>query len=145
MNQAAKEKFRIEEYVRWSDVDFAGLICYGSYLRFFEIAETELFRAAGLPYGEVFERFNIWLPRVQLHCDFHHPALLDDLLSVTAFIGRFGRKSLTLNFQVHRAKDSQLLAEGRFVMVAVDRKNFQSVPLPEELVASLSRFSFPLE
>ena len=75
-------KFTIQEYVRWSDVDFAGLICYGAYLRFFEFAETELFRAAGLAYGEVFERFDIWLPRVQLHCDFHSPALLDDLLSV---------------------------------------------------------------
>jgi acyl-CoA thioesterase FadM len=38
----------IEEYVRWSDVDFAGILCYGAYLRFFEIAETELFRTAGL-------------------------------------------------------------------------------------------------
>src|SRR2546425_3650192 len=37
----------IEEYVRWSDVDFAGIIFYGSYVRFFEIAETELFRACG--------------------------------------------------------------------------------------------------
>jgi YbgC/YbaW family acyl-CoA thioester hydrolase len=134
------EKFTIQEYVRWSDVDFAGLICYGAYLRFFEIAETELFRAAGLPYGEVFERFDIWLPRVQLHSDFHHPALLDDLLSVSAFIGKVGKRSLTLNFEVRRSKDDQLLAEGRFVMVAVDRKSFKSVPLPEELIAHLSRF-----
>src|SRR5829696_6179016 len=132
------QKFTVQEYVRWSDVDFAGLICYGSYLRFFEFAETELFRAAGLPYGEVFERFDIWLPRVQLHCDFHSPALLDDLLSVSAFIGRVGKKSLTLNFEVNRVKDGCRLAEGRFVMVAVDRKTFKSVVLPEELVAKLS-------
>jgi hypothetical protein len=33
--------FVIEEYVRWSDVDFAGIIFYGSYVRFFELAETE--------------------------------------------------------------------------------------------------------
>ena len=133
--------FTIQEYVRWSDVDYAGLICYGSYLRFFEFAETEMFRAAGLPYGEVFERFNIWLPRVQLHCDFHHPALLDDLLSVSAFIGRIGTKSITLNFEVRRVKDENLLAEGRFIMVAVDRKTFKSVPLPEELIAHLAQFT----
>src|SRR5262245_46320193 len=126
------EKFTIQEYVRWSDVDYAGLIFYGSYLRFFEIAETELFRTAGLPYEEVFRRFDIWLPRVQLHCDFHHPALLDDLLSVSAFIGRVGTKSLTLNFEVKRVKDDQLTAEGRFVLVAVNRQTFKSVPLPEE-------------
>src|SRR3989442_1060926 len=52
----------IEEYVRWSDVDFAGIICYGAYLRFFEIAETELFRTAGLAYRDVFDRYDVWFP-----------------------------------------------------------------------------------
>ncbi|KAF0249106.1 MAG: ybgC, partial [bacterium] len=130
-------KFSIQEYVRWSDVDYAGLICYGAYLRFFEMAETELFRTAGLPYGKVFEEFDFWLPRVQLHCDFHHPALLDDLLAVYAFIGRIGTKSLTLNFEVYRSKDNLLLAEGRFVMVAVSRKNFKSIALPPLVIEKL--------
>jgi YbgC/YbaW family acyl-CoA thioester hydrolase len=135
------QKFSIQEYVRWSDVDFAGLICYGAYLRFFEMAETELFRAVGLPYGKVFEEFDLWLPRAQLHCDFHHPALLDDLLTVYAFIGRVGTKSLTLNFEVYRAKDDKVLAEGRFVMVAVSRKDFKPIPLPATLIEKLSCFS----
>ena len=39
---------------------------YGQFLRFFEIAETELFRAVGLPYAEVFDRLDLWLPRVRL-------------------------------------------------------------------------------
>ena len=43
--------FTIEERVRWGDVDAARIIFYGAYIRFFEIAETELFRAVGLPYG----------------------------------------------------------------------------------------------
>ena len=48
MASVAPKPYIIEEYVRWSDVDFAGIIFYGSYVRFFEIAETELFRACGL-------------------------------------------------------------------------------------------------
>ncbi len=57
----AARPYTIEEYVRWSDVDFAGIICYGAYLRFFEIAETELFRAAGLAFHDVFpaRRFTV--------------------------------------------------------------------------------------
>ena len=61
------ELFTIDEYVRWSDVDQAGIIFYGAYVRFFEIAETELFRSAGLSYGEVFDRIDVWLPRLHLH------------------------------------------------------------------------------
>ena len=44
------QPFTVEEYVRWSDVDLAGIIFYGSYVRFFELAETELFRAAVCEY-----------------------------------------------------------------------------------------------
>jgi N-acyl-D-aspartate/D-glutamate deacylase len=33
--------FVISEYVRWGDIDLAGIIRYSAYLRFFELAETE--------------------------------------------------------------------------------------------------------
>src|SRR5205814_6860026 len=89
----------VEEYVRWSDVDFAGIIFYGSYVRFFEIAETELFRAAGLPHREFFDKFDIWLPRKAVHAEFFRPARLDDRLRVAAYVARLGtdRKSTRLN------------------------------------------------
>src|SRR5207247_6314136 len=96
------QKFTIEERVRWGDVDAAGIIFYGSYIRFFEIAETELFRAVGLPYGVVFDELNIWLPRVHLECDFHRAAQLDDLLEVSVWVGKIGTTSLRLNFEVRR-------------------------------------------
>jgi hypothetical protein len=53
------KKLTIEEHVRWSDTDRPGMMYYGQFLRFFEIAETELFRAVGLPYAEVFDRLDI--------------------------------------------------------------------------------------
>src|SRR5437588_848172 len=92
----------IEEYVRWSDVDFAGIIFYGSYVRFFEIAETELFRACGLAYARVFDRYDIFLPRKAVHSEFYLPARLDDRLRVATYVGRVGTKSMTLNFDVLR-------------------------------------------
>ena len=63
-------KYSIEERVRWGDVDAARIIFYGAYIRFFEFAETELFRAVGLPYGVMFDELDIWLPRAHLECDF---------------------------------------------------------------------------
>jgi hypothetical protein len=56
------------------------MIYYGQFLRLCEIAETELFRAVGLPYSAVFDRLDIWLPRVQIHFDFHKPLVFDDLM-----------------------------------------------------------------
>ena len=139
-------KFTIEERVRWGDVDAAGIIFYGSYIRFFEIAETELFRAAGLPYGVVFDELNIWLPRVHLECDFHRAAQLDDLLEVSVWVGKIGTTSLRLNFEVRRKDrdnkiEEKLIATAHFVLVATRRDNLQPVPVPEELRRALEPYT----
>ena len=136
-------KFRVEERVRWGDVDAARIIFYGAYIRFFEIAETELFRAAGLSYGKVFDELDVWLPRAHLECDFRRAAQLDDLLEVSVYVGRVGTKSLRLDFEVRRNGESELTATAHFVLVAVDRNSFQSVPVPDELKHRLAPFTRP--
>lgn len=134
------ERFTIEEHVRWSDTDRAGVIYYGQFLRFFEIAETELFRAVGLPYSDVFDRFDIWLPRVQIHFDFRRPLMLDDLIEVSAYVGRFGNKSLTLRFEVNKKGETDLVAEGHVVLACVSRSSFKSVSVPSEITKALEPY-----
>ena len=131
------KRFTIEEHVRWSDIDRAGIIYYGQFQRFFEIAETELFRAVGLPYSEVFDRLEIWLPRVHIQFDFRKPLVLDDLIEVSAYVARLGTKSITLRFEVAKKDEKDLVAEGEVVLVCVNRGTFESVPVPSEIVAAL--------
>jgi len=134
-------KYTIEERVRWGDVDAASIIFYGAYIRFFEFAETELFRAVGLPYSVMFDELDVWLPRVHLECDFHHAAQLDDLLEVSVFVGRFGNKSMRLDFEVRRKGDTLVIADAHFVLVAVRRDTFETVPIPAELRERLAPFT----
>ena len=139
-------KFTIEERVRWGDVDAARIIFYGSYIRFFEIAETELFRSVGMPYGKVFDELDIWLPRVHLECDFLRASQLDDLLVVSVYVGKIGRTSLRLNFEVRRKTEDgtiekDLMATAHFVLVSTDRKDLRPVPIPETLRRALEPFS----
>jgi acyl-CoA thioester hydrolase len=137
--------FIIEDYVRWSDVDFAGIIFYGSYVRFFEIAETELFRACGLAYARVFDRYDIFLPRKVVHSEFYWPARLDDRLRVAAYVGRVGTKSMTLNFDVLRDDTSSLGAAGWMVLVCVDRQRLKPRALPAGLVEALAPHTLSTE
>ena len=134
-------KYCIEERVRWGDVDAARIIFYGAYIRFFEFAETELFRAVGLPYSVMFDELDVWLPRAHLECDFHHAAQLDDLLEVCAFVGHIGTKSLRLNFEVRRKGEEALVASAHFVLVSVRRDTFETVPVPEELKRRLAPYT----
>jgi YbgC/YbaW family acyl-CoA thioester hydrolase len=134
-------KFIIEERVRWGDVDAARIIFYGAYIRFFEIAETELFRAVGLPYSVMFDELDVWLPRVHLECDFRHAAQLDDLLEVSIYVGRFGNCSMRLNFEVRRKGDETIIADAHFVLAAVRRDTFETVRIPDELRRLLAPYT----
>ena len=137
--------FRVSDYVRWSDVDAAGILCYGAYVRFFEVAETELFRAAGLPYGKVFEELDFWLPRKSLEFEFDAPALLDDRLEVAIWVEKFGRTSIRFAFEIAKldgaGERTTITARGRVSMVAVDRAELPPIELPARLVAGLRPFS----
>jgi YbgC/YbaW family acyl-CoA thioester hydrolase len=135
------KKFTIEERVRWGDVDAASIIFYGAYIRFFEIAETELFRAVGLSYGKTFDELNVWLPRVHLECDFHDAARLDDLLEVSVCVGRIGNSSMRLNFEVRRKGEESLVATAHFVLAAVQRQTFKKVPVPQNLRDRLAPYT----
>ena len=135
-----KKPFVISEYVRWGDIDLAGIICYGAYIRFFELAETEIFRAAGLPFKEMFDRYDMWLPRKIMHTEFYAPAVLDERLKVVTYISRIGTTSLTINFDVISADDGRLHAAAYQVLVCVGRTGFQKKPLPQAVLDALEPY-----
>jgi len=124
-------RYTISEYVRWEDIDAAGIINYQAYLRFFGLAEVELFRHCNLSYKVLFEELGIWLPRVHVECDFHQPVRLDDLLAVDAWFGRIGTSSIHLNFAARHGE--VIVATGKYILVAVQQGTFKSVPVPDAL------------
>lgn len=136
----AKKPFVISEYVRWGDIDLAGIICYGAYIRFYELAETEIFRAAKLPFRDLFERYDIWLPRKVMHTEFVSPARLDDHLRIVTYFSRVGGTSLTINFDVTSADGKTLHAAAYQVLVCVSRPTFEKQMLPEDVVKAVQPF-----
>lgn len=133
-------RYKIEEYVRWEDIDAAGIINYQAYLRFFGLAEAELFRAAGLSYGTMLDEVGIWLPRARVECNFHIPVRLDDLLVVEAFVGRIGTTSIRIDFEVRRKSAPEIVATGRYVVVAVGLNSFTPIPVPDVVRKRLEPF-----
>ncbi len=134
-------RYSIEEYVRWEDIDAAGIINYQAYLRFFGLAEAELLRSAGLTYRFLFESLGIWLPRARVECNFFRPVKLDELLVVEAYFSRIGRTSIHLDFEVRRKADpGALVANGRYVLVCVRQGDFEPVPIPAEIRERIEPF-----
>lgn len=130
---------RVQEHVRWSDVDASSIIRWSAYTRFVELAETELFRAVGFPYATVWDHLGVWLPRVQFHLDCRNPARLDELLDVEIWVSRIGRSSIRFEFAMTKP-GGQLAAEGCLVIVAISRADAKPVEVPGPLVEALTPY-----
>lgn len=133
---------RVQEHVRWSDVDASSIIRWSAYTRFVELAETELFREIGFPYATLWDQLDIWLPRVQFHLDCRNPARLDELLDVEIRVSRIGRSSIRFEFSIKKP-DGQLAAEGYLVVVAISRDDGKSVEVPKALTEVLKPYLAP--
>lgn len=125
--------FVYQHRVRWRDVDLAGIVHFAHFVSYFEVAEHEWIRSYGTEYGEFLEKLSICMPRVSVHCDFHAPARLDDLLSIEVKLERMGNTSFTLGFDTVRDSDGEHVAEGSFVIATVSRTSFKPIRVPERV------------
>jgi YbgC/YbaW family acyl-CoA thioester hydrolase len=132
--------FSVQERVRWSDCDPLGIIYYGAYVRYFEAAEHEMFRAAGLPYEVMRVQRHVQLPRKAFAVEFHSPAQMDELLDIRTGIARIGETSITMRFEAHNAADGAHRASATLTVVCVDKASITKRPLPDFVRDALRPF-----
>ncbi len=126
-------RFTHQHRVSWPEVELAGVVYFAHFINYFEAAEAEWVRSHGIEYGEMLERFGICMPRASIHCDYHAPARLDDLLDLEVRRGRLGATSFTLAFEIFAEPENRCLADGTFVIVTVSRSTFRPVRIPDRL------------
>ena len=67
--------------VRYADTDMMGIVYYGAYPVYLEVARNEYMREKGLPYREL-EEMGYRLVVSGLEIKYYNPAVYDDLLTV---------------------------------------------------------------
>lgn len=132
--------FAVQERVRWSDCDPLGIIYYGTYIRFFESAEHELFRQAGLPYEVMRVQRQVQLPRKAFQVEFHSPAQMDELLEIRVGVARIGESSITMRFEAYRAADLVHRASAQLTVVCVEKETITKRLLPDFVKDALRPF-----
>ena len=136
---ASAAPFRVAERVRWEDVDLVGVVRYSAFTRLYDVAEQELWRAAGTSATDLIERLGIWLPRKVLHLEFHAPARFDDLIDLRIAVSAIGTSSLTFEGEMWSADGATRHASFRVVLVCVDPM-FNKYTLPMEVHERLAPF-----
>jgi len=125
--------------VAFSDTDAQGIVYYGRYAPYFDVARVEYWRHLGFEshddpaLGEfVMRAFNI---------EYHAPATFDDVLEVFCRVARIGRSSIVFEFDVVLADGTDRhLAQATQTMVNVDLGERRPVAIEEHMRARIEAF-----
>jgi acyl-CoA thioester hydrolase len=136
--------FRHRTRVRWAECDLQGVAFYPNYLAWFDVALTELWRAGGLPYGEMIEG-GADLLVAEASIRYRASARFDEEIDLLATVIRLGSSSITTSMAIERVDDGALLAEGELRHVCVDPRSMKKREIPERLRDALAPFTAEIE
>ncbi len=121
--------FSLPVRVYFEDTDAGGVVYHASYVRFMERARTEWLRTFGCTNTTLVQEFGVLFVVRSLKVDYLRPALLEDMLAVSAEIKEVGRSRVTLRQTVRRG--DEVLVEGEVNLVCVTAGAFKPVAVPD--------------
>jgi acyl-CoA thioester hydrolase len=126
--------------VRYGECDPQGIVFNANYLLYFDVAFTELWRAAVGPWQEMVDR-GLDAVVADANISFRAPARFDDELQLRAQPTRIGTTSITTQIDVVR--EQALLVTGTLRHVCVATDTWAKTELPDWIREGLSRFAAP--
>jgi len=121
-------KFSARTRVGFSDTDAQGIVYYGRYNPYFDLARVEYLRSLGLlqPRGKAGD----FVMRAN-DVEYFAPAVFDDEIEVCVRVSRMVRTSVTFTFAAHRIPDDLLMVTAHQTLVYVDLAERKACPVPE--------------
>jgi acyl-CoA thioester hydrolase len=124
--------------VRYVECDMQGHVFNGHYLTWFDLAHTELLRAAVGPYAEFVERSGVDIVVAESGVRYLAPAHFDDELTIEVSLEAPTTTSLTSRFTIRR--DGEAITEGFLRHVCVDNESYKKAPWPADVRAALGPY-----
>ena len=121
--------FTFEIRTRYGETDQMGVIYYGIYPQYLEVARVEWLRSLGISYKEL-EALGVMLPVVSLQINYKRPARYDELLSITLTLRERPTSKITFDYQIFN-EEKQLLAEANTTLVFVNKETFKPIKCPD--------------
>ncbi len=112
--------FSIPVRIYYEDTDVGGVVYYANYLRFIERARTEWLRAAGFELDVIQRDLKAVFVVRRVEADYHAPALLGNLITVTAEPTDVGASRLIIRQRVTRGDELLFSATVTLAFIASD-------------------------
>ncbi len=129
MNSEAP-RIRTEVQVMFFDTDCGGVVSNIAYLRFIEIARTQLAEELGLRLADM-SRTQQYPVIVRTEIDYRRAAKLADRLVVEGWLDRVERARFWCAFRIVRPSDDALIAECRQMLALIEMPAGKLLRLPE--------------
>jgi acyl-CoA thioester hydrolase len=120
-------KYSALERVGFSDTDAQGVVYYGRYMPYFDLARVEYHRHLGLARPERQEHEFVMRAST---IDYLAPARFDDLIEIFIRTARIGRTSVTHDCAAYRLEDDALMVTAQQTLVLVEIATRTASPIP---------------
>ena len=126
-----KPPFKFSAFTRvgFSDTDAQGIVYYGRYMPYFDLARVEYHRHLDLLRTNHDEERQFVMRANTI--DYHAPATFDDAIEVFVRVARIGTTSVTYEFAAHRVGDDTLMVQATQTLVLVDLDERRATPVPD--------------
>ncbi|MCK9408495.1 MAG: thioesterase family protein [Bacteriovoracaceae bacterium] len=131
--------FTTDIRVRYAETDGMKVVYHGNYLTYFEEARTNLFRNIGIVYTEI-ERAGFFLVVVEAHAHYRRSAIYDDILHVKASLKERPSMKLTIDYEITRNSEPEILATGQTVHAFLDAQSGKPIRPPQEYINIMQRY-----
>ena len=130
-------KFSAPTRVGFSDTDAQGIVYYGRYNPYFDLARVEYLRSLELlerrgETGDFVMRAN--------DVEYFAPAVFDDEIDVHVRVSRIGRTSVTFAFAAYRVPDDVLMVTAAQTLVLVDLAERRKHEIPAWIRECIAAF-----
>ena len=124
--------------VAFSDTDAQGVVYYGRYMPYFDLARNEYHRHLGrVRLG------NVDFAMRAISVEYVAPARFDDLLEIFVRVERIGTTSITYDHAAYRIDDDgsdTLMVTAKTTAVCISLDERRAVPVPQEIRDRVASF-----
>lgn len=106
--------------VRYAETDQMGVVYHSNHLIWFEIGRVELMRQMGFPYRDMERIDGYFIAVAEVQCRYRAPVHYDDEVIVRTRLKRVRESVVIFSYDLLRADDRALLAEGETIHIVTD-------------------------
>ncbi len=120
-------KFSATTRVGFSDTDAQGVVYYGRYMPYFDLARVEYHRSLDMLRADTQKREFVMRA---MHVEYHRPARFDDRIEVDVRISRIGTTSVTYEFAAYLEGETLAVTASQ-AAVLVEGSDRKPSPIPD--------------